>query len=89
MPGEGNPVQVQPGDIHGAVGRQLGAVDQDARAVVVGELGQLGDRPDLPGHVGGAGHRQQHGLLLRGPGQRLIDVSEELRRARRDGQFDR
>ena len=42
-----------------AVRGELGGVDEELRAVGVGELGELLERPDLAGDVGGAGDREQ------------------------------
>ena len=42
-----------------AVRGELGGVDEQLRAVVVGERGELRERPDLAGDVGGAGDGEQ------------------------------
>ena len=42
-----------------AVRGELGGVDEQLRAVLVGERGELRERPDLAGDVGGAGDGEQ------------------------------
>ena len=51
---------------------ELGGVQRHPGAAGAGDPGQLGDRPDLAGHIGCAGDHQQ-GRTGRPPTQRVVD----------------
>ncbi len=78
MAGEGDPVDVQFGDVQGVVRGELSGVQDDPGSVRMGRGGQFPDGPQLAGHVGGAGHAHQRraaGLAL---GQRLLQGVDGL-----------
>ena len=60
------------------MGRQLRRVDQQPRAVLVRHARDLGERPDLAGHVAGAGGRDEVRVLAVG---KVAERGLELRPA--------
>ena len=70
-----------PRHVDAAVGGELRGVDEQLGAVSVGELGQLGDRPDLAGDVRGAGDGDQVDPRPRRAKRPLARVQQLVRRA--------
>ena len=71
--------------VDGAMRRELGGVDEELRAVVVRDRGELGQRPHLAGDVRGARDGDEVDARLRHP-QRVLAALHELPRAVRDRQ---